>query len=78
MPSKQQPSGQSTFVLTNRSPTKTTNNKPNKVTEIMTINIYPEIVRQQDLSPDQGFGPDIDDACNVSTVLKTKTMNSVR
>ena len=31
----------------------------------MTINIYPEIVRKQDLSPDEGFGPEIDDACNV-------------
>ena len=38
---------------------------PNKQQPIMTINIYPEIVRKQDLSPDEGFGPDIDDACNV-------------
>mmetsp|Transcript_28086 Transcript_28086/g.78759 ORF Transcript_28086/g.78759 Transcript_28086/m.78759 type:complete len:336 (+) Transcript_28086:72-1079(+) len=29
----------------------------------MTINIYPDIVRQDDLSPDQGFGSDIDDLC---------------
>lgn len=32
----------------------------------MTIDLYPELIRQEDLSPDQGFGPDIDEDCNVS------------
>jgi hypothetical protein len=31
----------------------------------MTIDLYPEIIRQQDLSPDQGFGADIDEDCQV-------------
>jgi Annexin len=29
----------------------------------MTIDLYPEIIKKQDLSPDQGFGSDIDDDC---------------
>lgn len=29
----------------------------------MTINVYPDIVRQEDLSPDEGFGAEIDDDC---------------
>lgn len=31
----------------------------------MTIDLYPEIIRAQDLSPDQGFGSEIDDDCQV-------------
>lgn len=29
----------------------------------MTIGLYPEIIKQQDLSPDQGFGDDVDADC---------------
>jgi len=31
----------------------------------MTIDLYPEIIRQEDLSPDSGFGGDIDEDCQV-------------
>ena len=34
----------------------------------MTIDIYPELVRREDLSPDEGFGDDIDADCQVCTV----------
>jgi Annexin len=30
----------------------------------MTIGIYPDVILAQDLSPDKGFGSDIDDACH--------------
>lgn len=29
----------------------------------MPVPLYPDIVMRQDLSPDQGFGPEIDDLC---------------
>jgi hypothetical protein len=32
----------------------------------MTIDLYPELVRKEDLSPDQGFGAEMDDDCTVS------------
>lgn len=31
----------------------------------MTIEIYPELIKREDLSPDEGFGPEIDEDCNV-------------
>lgn len=31
----------------------------------MTIDLYPEIVKEDDLSPDVGFGPDIDEDCEI-------------
>ena len=34
----------------------------------MTIDLYPELVRREDLSPDEGFGHDIDVDCEVSRV----------
>lgn len=42
-----------------------------KTTNAMTIDLYPELVRREDLSPDQGFGPDIDDDCAVSRICTT-------
>jgi hypothetical protein len=38
----------------------------------MTIDLYPEIVKKDDLTPDAGFGGDIDDDCQVRH--KTTTM----
>ena len=32
----------------------------------MTIDLYPDIIRQEDLSPDEGFGGEIDEDCEVS------------
>lgn len=29
----------------------------------MTIELYPELIKREDLSPDEGFGPEIDDDC---------------
>ncbi len=34
----------------------------------MTIDLYPELVRREDLSPDEGFGHDIDVDCEVCVV----------
>lgn len=30
----------------------------------MTIELYPELIKREDLSPDEGFGPEIDEDCN--------------
>ena len=35
----------------------------------MTIDIYPELVRREDLSPDEGFGSEIDEDCQVCTMF---------
>jgi len=42
----------------------------------MTIDLYPAIIKKDDLSPDEGFGPEIDEDCQVSRCLDDRLATS--